>query len=83
MGLYNDVMGTKDKPLYASEEEALLALTAEYEALGAKYGMTGYDLWFHAEHEASAWTEDLKRIRSLHRMIGVCRRFIEKRKKNA
>ena len=81
MSLYDDAMeALNNPPLYSSAEDALVAFTAEYEALGAKYGTTGYELWLHAEHEASAWTEDLSRIHRLHQMIGMCHRLIERGK---
>ena len=75
MSLYDDAMNSK--PQYSSAEEALIAFTAEYEALGAKYGMTGYDLWLETEH-ARIWTDDHHKIHRLYRMIGICHRLIKR-----
>ena len=77
MSLYDDATEAMKRPLHTSAEEAFLAFTAEYEILGAKYGMTGYEFWLKAEH-ASIWTEDLTRIHRLHQMIEVCYRLMER-----
>jgi hypothetical protein len=82
MSLYDDAIESMKKPLYSSGEEALEAFTAEYEALGAKHGMTGYEFWLQAENEVGIWSEDHNKIHRLHRMIDVCYRLIEKGKNN-
>jgi hypothetical protein len=78
MSLYDDVMASS--PLFGSNREALEFYTSEYEALGAKYGMTGDEFWEEAEN-SSMNTDDHAKIRRLSRLIGAARYFMKKEKK--
>lgn len=64
-------------PRFASNEEAYKHYTTEYEALGAKYGMTGDDFWCEAENE-SHLTEDHIQIMSLSRGIAMLKHLMGK-----
>ena len=71
------------KPQFASIEEAQVYYKAQYDALGAKYGKTGYDFWLESENADGFFTdrsEDYGRIRSLYRHLGMCWYLINKAK---
>ena len=71
---------TKMEPQFASIEAALTYYIKEYEELGQKYGMSGEDFWWEAER-SSSWTDDMNRIQTLRRQIGMCHHLINKKKR--
>jgi hypothetical protein len=77
MSLYDDVL--KAKPLFKNAEEAFEFYTKAYEALGAKYNMSGDEFWEKAEN-SSKEAEDYSEIRSLRRALVAARYFMDKKK---
>ena len=71
---------TKMEPQFASIEAALTYYIKEYEELGQKYGMGGEDFWWLAEIAPTKWTEDMGKIQTLRRQIGMCHHLINKKK---
>jgi hypothetical protein len=78
MTLYDDCVAASKKPLFSSYKEALEHYTKEYEALGAKHGMTGDQFWEEAE-SSCMYTEDYSAIMKLRRSIQFCHYAIKEK----
>lgn len=79
MTLYDDAMNAK--PRFKNNKEALDHYVREYEALGAKYGKTGEELWIEAE-SSPVYKEHYNDVFRLYRSIMMCRYLIKKENKS-
>jgi hypothetical protein len=77
--LIEQVIKSRTKPEFASNEAALEAFESEMKALAQKHNLTPDELFLNAEN-SSKWDADLSHAHSLNRRIQMAKHLISKNK---